>query len=300
MSRTRTCLLLRTNRFGPMEQGFLARLRYESGFSVAVLADETAGTLDCGVFPKISLTRPAASRLGLYCPSDFTWRCGDYGLYLARHAMPEIEHFWLIEPDVRAAYADYGDLFRWFDPYPEVDMIGFDLYPSDPDHWWHATMRQRTGNVYRCLFGLARFSALALDVCLAERRRDLHNVWARLYWPNDEAFTSTVLVAAGLDVRDANEFGRTFHTAGSFSYWRPFRGEDFEASAHEGLVYHPVLWGEDYDRRIARLAHNPRLAQLRMRLLRAVMVERHHRKLGLGRILARPRPIPAYPLSDRG
>jgi len=282
-----------------MEQGFLARLRYETGFAVAVVADETAAPLDCGGFPKISLTRRAASRLGLYCPRDFTWRCGDYGLYLARHAMPEIEHFWLIEPDVRAAYADYGDLFRLFDPYPDVDLVGFDLRPSEPDHWWHATMRQRTDAVYRCLFGLARFSAHALDVCAAERRRDVYNMWARLFWANDETFTTTVLVAAGMVVKDANEFGHPLHTAESFSYWTPFRGEDFEATALAGLVYHPVLWGDDYERRIARLDRHRRLEQLRMKLLRAVMVKGYHRRLGLGRILARPRPIPAYPLADR-
>jgi hypothetical protein len=297
MTHGRTCLLLRTHRFGPMEQAFLERLRRESGFLIAVVADETTVPLNCDGFPKISVTRRAVRQLGLHCPRDFTWRCGDYGLYLARRAMPQIEHFWQIEPDVRFAYPDYGDLFRMFDPYPDVDLIGFDLRLAGPDHWWQPTMLQRTRDVYRCLFGLTRFSARALDVCATERRRDSYNIWARLVWPNDETFTSTTLIAAGMKVKDANAFGRRLYTPESFSYWRPFRGETFDDSPQDGLVYHPVVWGEDYDRRIARLRRHWPLARIRMKVLKLVMVEGYHRRLGLGGILARPRPVVRPPPS---
>ncbi len=302
MTHRRTCLLLRTCRFGHVEQAFLQRLHRESGFVTAVVADETACHLECGDFPKVSVTRRAARQLGLHCPRDFTWRCGDYGLYLARQAMPQIEHFWQIEPDVRFAYPNYGDFFHMFDPYPDVDLIGFDLRLSELDHFWHPTMRQKTHNVYRCLFGLARFSARALDICAAERRRDFYNIWARLVWPNDETFTSTTLIAAGMNVKDANAFGRKLYTREeSFSYWTPFRGETFDDIAQDGLVYHPVLWGEDYNRRIARLRRHPPLERIRRKVLKVVMVEGYHRRLGLGGVLARPRPVirPSRSASDR-
>ena len=280
MDNVRTALLLRTDRLGAMEQAFLSALRMETGFYVAVIVDETAGPIDCGTFAKISVTRPGAARLGLYCPRDFTRRCGDYGLYLARRAMPAVEHFWQIEPDVRGAFSSWGDLFRIFDADPDADLIGFDLRPSEPDHWSYPSMLQRTQEIYRCLFGLTQFSARALDYCYAARRRNFYNVWARVMWPNDETFTATILVNAGMRVRDANTFGPTVYTRDSFCYTTVFRGEEFATAASPGLVYHPVLRGEDYERRVARLHSSPRFEHMRRRLVKAVMTSGHRGLLG--------------------
>ena len=294
MSGPRTCLLLRTHRFDAREKAFLDRLGRESGFPVAVAVDETGGPIECGALPKVSVTPWAARRLGLYCPRDFAWRCGDYALYLARHAMPDIELFWQIEPDVRAAYRDYGDLFRIFTPFPEIDLIGFDIELSKVDHWWHPTMLQRTSRVYRSLFGLTRFSARALDVCEYERRRDFWNPWARLMWPNDETFTATTLFAAGMNVRDANAFGQVLYTRETFSFSRVTRGETFEATAQEGLVYHPVLWGDNYDRKVAAISRPPSQPSLliRRKLLRLVVVDGYDSRVHLlCRMLAKRRPI---------
>lgn len=275
MDNKQTCLLLRTHRFSAMEEAFLSTLRAETGFHVAVVADETASPINCGAFEKISVTRAKATHLGLYCPRDFTWRCGDYGLYLARQAMPTIKYFWQIEPDVRGSFPNWGDLFRIFDTGLDVDFIGFDLRPSEPDHWWYPSMLQRTQEVYRCLFGLARFSARALDYCYAARRHDFYNFWARVMWPNDETFTATTLQNAGMTVRDANTFGQVVYTRDSFCYTTVFRGEEFADMATPGVVYHPVLWGEDYERRVARLHSSPRFEHARRRVVNAAMSGRY-------------------------
>lgn len=290
MDDTRTCLLLRTNRFSAKEEAFLSTLQVETGFSVAVVADETARPIDCGAFAKISVTRPGAAQLGLYCPRDFTWRCGDYGLYLARQAMPVVTHFWQIEPDVRCSFRSWHDLFRTFDAGSDVDLIGFDLRPSEPAHWWYPSMLQRTQEVYRCLFGLTRFSARAIDHCYAERRRDFYNVWARVMWPNDETFTATILRSAGMRVRDANTFGRVVYTRDSFGYSTVFRGEEFAESAEPEMVYHPVLWGEDYERRVARLHSSPKFEHMRRRVVKAAMRGRYQEPLGSSRTTHASRP----------
>jgi hypothetical protein len=141
-------------------------------------------------------------------------------------------------------------------------------------------MLQRTQEVYRCLLGLTRFSARALDYCYAARCRNLYNVWARVMWPNDETFTATTLKNAGMTVRDANTFGHVVYTRDSFCYSTVFRGEEFAATATPGLVYHPVLSGEDYERRVARLHSSPRFEHMRRRLVKAVMTSGYRGLLG--------------------
>jgi hypothetical protein len=289
----RTCLILRTQVFGERERAFLAKLQADTGFSAAVAADETRTTLDCAPYAKISVTPARAASLGLYCPADFGWRCGDYALYLARHGMPEMDHFWIVEPDVRFAFSNYADIFGLFDNSPEADLISPDLRLSGADHLWHPTMRQRTPNVYRCCFGLARFSARALDLCLAERRRDRTNPWARLMWPNDESFTASIVIAAGLDARDMNSFGRVLYTVDTFGFFTVRQGETFDDWAQPGLIYHPVLWGEDYSRKVTKMARGVPLHEvIRLKILRGIMIKRYQRWLGLDRIVGRQRPVP--------
>ena len=289
MTASDTCILLRTHKVEPRDAAFLARLGAESAFATAVVADERRGVVDTRGHAKISLTRATAGGLGLHCPPDFAWRCGDYALYLARAAMPHIRHFWLIEPDVRPAFRDYGAFFRHFAEADGVDLIGFDFRRSDRQYYWFPTMRQRTPLVYRSLFALGRFSAAAIDLCRAERQRDRGNVWARLLWPNDEVFTTTVLVAAGRDVRDANTFGTPVYTPETFGFHTLVRGEEFDTVATPGLVYHPVLWGEEFDRKKLRKARGvPWHEAARLKVLRGLMVKRYHRHIGLLPLIPSP------------
>jgi hypothetical protein len=74
-----------------------------SGQEVAFILDGRHPVKTFTPRPKIMLTADACSVLGLYCPSDFGWRCGDYGVYLARQRLPDVEHFWLVEDDIRIA-----------------------------------------------------------------------------------------------------------------------------------------------------------------------------------------------------
>jgi hypothetical protein len=75
----------------------------------------------------------------------------------------------------------------------------------------------------------------------------------RLLWPNDESFVSTTLANGGFSCHDLNDFGRTFYEEGTFSFHSAIQGESFSPE-HAGLkVYHPVLFGAAYSRKVALL-----------------------------------------------
>ena len=284
-------LLLRTHRFAAREAAFARTLQDESGYRVAVVADERRGVLDTQDWPKVSLSRPALAALGLHAPQDVGWRCGDYGLYLARARFPATRHFWLVEPDVRSTFADWGALLHPFEASPDADVILSGVRLSSTDHFWHPTMRQHTAAVYQAIFAFGRFSARALDVCLAGRQRDRHTLWARLLWPNDEAFVTTTAALAGLSVRDINDFGRLLCTPDTFDFLPPHRGEALAQESAEPRVFHPVLWGDEFGRKQARHGHGIKWHEaMRLKLLRGVLMKRYHRYLGLGRLIPAPPP----------
>jgi hypothetical protein len=266
-----TAILLRTYRFGPRDAEFLATLETDSGCRVHVLADETRGAVDTGRFAKISMTPAKIRAMSLPAPADFGWRCGDYGFYLARRALPDIAHFWMIEPDVRARVTDYADIFASLATC-DGDFLAPNVIPSSRAHFWWPTMRWVTPHVFRCDFAFSRMSVEAADICLAERRRLARTIPARIMWPNDETFVTTTLRRLGRSVADVNSCGRTICTPESFGFFNPHRGEELELLPQDGLLYHPVLWGEDYERKRVRVAQGASFEEaLRLKILRGLI-----------------------------
>lgn len=197
----------------------------------------------------LMLTREACSGLGLFCPPDFAWRCGDYGLYLARARFPGERHFWLLEHDVRLAGGDVAEFFRFFEAQPAVDYLACAYRRASRDWGWYPHACARDVVPYRSLFGVVRLSARALDFLLHVRRAQAQRWARRKRWPNDEAFVATTLSNAGYECKDLNAFGRRLYDEASFSLTRPIRGETFQPDAAAGLrIYHPVLFGEDFAR----------------------------------------------------
>ncbi len=266
----KTVVLLRTHRFGAREAAFAGRLQRESGHAVYILADETRQPLDTSGFAKISISSCVAGGLGLPCPKDFGWRCGDYGFYAARAALPDASHFWLVEPDVYFSMANLAEAFEPFSAC-EADFIAPHLMRAEKAHFWYPTMRWRTADVYRCGFAFCRISAEAVDACLVERRRQATMLPARIMWPNDETFVATVLHRGGFSVADLNAAGRIACTEHSFGFADPHRGEQLATTAFDGLIYHPVLFGEDYTRKTARIERGLSIEErVRLKLLRGL------------------------------
>lgn len=247
-----TVILVRTNYFDERLLNFSERLRHETGIIVHVLADETNQRISTGDMPKIVITRNICRKLGLFCPGDFGWRCGDYGFYVARRALPSVRFFWMIEPDTRPNVLDYGQIFDLFRE-ETADFIAPHLREPGPTDFWYPTMRWFTPNVWRCFFGFSRMSAQAADVCLQERRRFSRRPEARLMWPNDETFVASLIKLRGLTGKDLNAVRAGLCTVESFGFHTVKKGDDLDALQPDGMIYHPVLYGSRFDQKAARL-----------------------------------------------
>jgi len=255
---SRVAVLIRTHFVDREVLSFAEGLRLGGLFDVYALADETAGPLDFGDLPKVSITREGIAELGLFAGvQKLLWRCGDYGLYVARKALPQYDGFWLIEPDVRLRSERPCDILSRFPGPEEVDFLAGRLRPAEIDWDWTKTMDPVAGPIWRCLFALVRVSARALDLLLDARRALTEERLALradpIAWPNDEAFVASTLARIGAPIRDLNAFGQVYDEAG-FSFWFPLSDRELEASGRDGWIYHPVLNGQRYFLKLCRLA----------------------------------------------
>ncbi len=273
-------ILIRTTSLDAETVAFGQALGHASGRPTAFLVDERKGPVSVadsfGPVGKVSLTIGACRGLGLYCPPDFAWRCGDYGLYVARHQHPDVEHFWMIESDVRFLGGDIAGFFDFFARI-EADLLAGQIQAATPDWYWSHHASARDCAPFRCFFPVTRFSARALDVLLAKRVEHSRRLTRRLLWPNDEAFVATTLHAAGLICRDFNDFGRSFYDLKSFSFENVIDGHAFTAEAPELRMYHPVLFGEAYARKLERLNAPRNLDTPTKRRIRRVLSEINRR-----------------------
>lgn len=250
-------ILLRTTRIDHQAEAFADGLAAAGGGVVALLVDERRGSAGPAARPKVALTDGACAALGLHTPADFAWRCGDYGFYLARRQFPDERHYWMIEYDVRIS----GDATRFFAACaarPEVDLLAAHVRPTGRDWWWAASVAASDAEARRCFFPAVRLSARAVDALAAKRRQHSRRPLRRLLWPNDEAFVATAVGAAGLSAADFNELGRKeggepFYDDATYSYTDVIDGEHFALEGDAPRLHHPVLFGEDRDRKLRRL-----------------------------------------------
>ena len=244
-------ILLRTTRIDDQARALADRLRVASGLTVAMLVDErrTPSPTD---LPKVAITDAACAARGLYTPGDYTWRCGDYGFYLARHQFPGETHYWMIEYDV-AISGDAARFFATCAAHPDIDLLAADVRPTARDWWWCANVAASDVQPYRCFFPVVRLSAHAVDALAAKRRAQSRRPLRRLLWPNDESFVATAAVAAGLSIADLNDLGERFYDAETYSYTNVIDGARFVPDSAAPRLHHPVLFGEDLARKLQRL-----------------------------------------------
>ncbi len=246
-------ILFRTHQFDRQARLFCEKLQQESGLQVVCLADESRKVLNTEPFEKISITQNAAKQLGLYCPKNFTWSCGDYGLYMAHHQYAQVKFFWLIEYDVRFQGENLiRSVIEAFDS--SLDLVAPLLRQRQNDWWWYAAMASNKKPVYGCLFPLIRISAALIAFGLNERRRLGKSLLYRLFWPNDESFLATTAIRNRFKSVDLNSADATFYTHKSFLFDGSHSGEDCELSPYDELIYHPVLYGADYKQKQERLS----------------------------------------------
>jgi hypothetical protein len=260
-------VLVRTHTFDTRVDQMLIRLAAESGHWVGCVVDETRGSVDCRRWPKVAITAPACTALGLFCPPDFPWRCGDYGLYLARMAFPNVTHFWMIENDLELRFSHAGDFFSRYER-AEADFIAAYLGRRFPNWYWHHVVERRYVTVYGCLFPIVRLSVRALDHLLKERQSESRMAHESTEWPNDEAFVACELVSHGFRCRDLNSFGRRFCTRRTLSFRQPLLLSELEGQDPDNMLYHPVLSRDAFERKIARVRNQIRPNRSATQLLR--------------------------------
>lgn len=218
-----------------------------SGEDIAFVLDGRHPVTVTTTRPIIMLTADACSALGLYCPPDFAWRCGDYGLYLARRQFPDVQHFWLIEYDIRIAGGNPAIFFDTFARKPEIDFLACNYRRSGTDWDWYFHASGRDVQTFRCMFGIVRVSVHAIDWLLKKRVAQAKISSRRKLMPNDEGFVATTLSNSGFACADFNDFGQSFYDSKSLSLLNPVKGETFAPATSRPMIYHPVLWGEDFE-----------------------------------------------------
>lgn len=243
-----TWVLVRATTLTPVVAGFARELAEASRLPVAYVLDGRHAVSHPPDRPVVLVTECDCAALGLYCPSDFAWRCGDYGIYLARRRFPEATHFWLIEHDVRLAGGSAAEFFEMFAVQPAVDLLVSFLRPAIWRWHWYGTALGRGVRPYACLFTIVRLSATAIDTLVAKRARHARSAQRRADWANDEAFVATTLVNGSFRCRDINDFGRVYYTAQTLTTTNRLRGETFDPPRDGLRIYHPILYGDDFDR----------------------------------------------------
>jgi hypothetical protein len=268
-----TAILFRTHKHNARVRSFAMQLARESGHSLVILGDETRTKLDFGEIPKLVLTKEYCREVGLYWQSDIGWRCGDYGLYLARRALPEFKRFWLIEYDVRLHFHHLSEFFTPFQN-EAADLLVPDLRESEPNWFWYSAMRTRRSKIYQCIFPILRISSELIDALLRERLADSKTIIRKIEWPNDESFVATEAIQAGFLCKDLNDTGRRlYHMNETFSFNLPIDGRLLEDTEPTRLIYHPVVFGsEDMAALRKRLRKRPLRGRIARRLIRPLWV----------------------------
>jgi hypothetical protein len=249
-----TRVLVRTTRVDADALALAQRLQRASAAPVALIADARSGAVDATGPDVVALSSAACRALRLFCPPDFAWRCGDYGYYLARRRYPDTRHFWLIETDVAICGGDAAEFFAFFAARArDVDLLAAQLRPADHSWYWTQFARSRDLTAFRCLFPITRLSARAIDATLARRIGQGRWPQRRWLWPNDEALIATTLMNGDFVCRDFNDFGTHFYSDDSFFFGAPLQGERLQFDTPGPRLLHPVLFGEAYTEKLAKL-----------------------------------------------
>jgi hypothetical protein len=237
----RTLIIVRTHRADAAARAAYDLYAQVEGAEVIFGLDERAGPVDCFGREGAGYTAAKLDAMGLFAHPNCGWRCGDYVYYTVRAARPDYDFYWLIEPDVRIHTADINAFFRQFAG-NTADLLAPRLGRRDERWDWHGTISRMGIQAYGIIYPTTRLSGRAIDHLFAERRRCSADPHLRdpSTWPNDEAFTASVLMQGGFDCSDLNIPGVTCHSRGTLMIGAVVDLETVEGSAPDGMIYHPV------------------------------------------------------------
>lgn len=223
-----TAFLFRTNRITPLLEHNLQKFTQAFPGRVFVVADvseqppdapsalnaqnvsDALGTLACECIP-IDLAWAEGAGLATYMHRPLHLN-GDYFYYRAAQALPQFDHFWLMDDDV---YLHANHLREFFEGMSTVQADFLGAHFIRRPWFWGWTRRARVffKSPARCFFPVSRLSRRAIEILLVERRRqstlNLGNGWI-----NDEAFVAGCVVDRGLAALDMNEIASVYTWTG--------------------------------------------------------------------------------------
>ncbi|WP_171070265.1 FkbM family methyltransferase [Methylobacterium terricola] len=220
-----------------------------------IVADETNGNVNVPPdITKIIIDHEFNTRNGLYITERIFWRCGDYFLIAAYKAFQNADFFWLLDDDTRINSENLDVFFSKF------ESSGYDFLAAEfqtcGDYWsWTQTVKWYTDNVYSCFFPITFYSSKAADTIYKNRKQLTEVMNARNIspdmWPNDEAFTASAVVQAGLKAADFNQIQQNCILKENFHFGdMPMAEQEFKKILPNEQVYHPVLSGLAYYKKL--------------------------------------------------
>jgi hypothetical protein len=254
-----TVIAVRTHRFGSWTEDWCRRLQREAPCRVVIVADESDHVAPVPVdLRKVAVSTAWARGRGLHVTEDAMWRCGDYGLYAVREAVPDASCIWLLDHDTRINSDHLGDFFGP-EAWPEADLLAAFYRRAEPDWAWYEAIRTFYRIPYRCMFPIVRLSAVAVDGLYRERIRigvEFARSGGSSDWPNDESFVATYLTGGGAVCRDLNHGAGAAYGDDTYSWIeRPISAAQLDATSRDGKIYHPVSCGQDYLAAMRRALH---------------------------------------------
>ena len=266
---TRQLIIVRTHRADEASLAAYDRFAKLEGYTTIFCVDERNGRVDMDGRTKIGFDAATLADMGLYAHRASGWRCGDYCYYVTRQACPDFDVYWLIEPDVRIHTFDLGGFLGQFAGNP-ADLLAAQYGPRDGVWGWSRTILPLGLKPFGCLYPITRLSGRAVDRLYEVRRAHSADpaIAERDAWPNDEAFTASVLSAGGFTCEDFNSSGLTCYTGHTLAVTAVVDYDRVEAQPADGLIYHPVrdfdTWLAQADKRITEKINNARLPSSRV------------------------------------
>jgi len=233
----KSLVAIRTYRWGEEEQ------RLFDSLSAADLGDDIAVVMQNrpdGLTPPlttIDVTDEWVADHKLHATEDWGWRCGDYSFYAMRHAKPEYDHYWLIEPDV--LFTDSPKGFFGECEALEQDLLGYRPKPYTARNPFVRGLRGI--ELYRAIFALTRISGRALDRLYAKRVDYSAIRRPERTFTNDELFVySHVMADPDLSVGDFEELTPNWFQDVHFDTNPDLMDEAVPQNLESGRVFHPV------------------------------------------------------------
>ncbi|QUG77765.1 hypothetical protein GKQ23_23520 [Erwinia sp. E602] len=168
--------------------------------------------------------------------SNAGWLCGDYIFYAARDYLPGYDRYWLLDDDVFF----HCDIVQFMADSAALseDCLAFGFGRKKPSWMWHRTLSAEYGDaIWGMYYSLIRLSAAAID--FLKPQRSARNTTADAAYPNDEAFTGTLLLNNGFSgaclQRKLPDYFSPF-----FSMSRPIFIAETAMPHTTGKVLHPV------------------------------------------------------------